>query len=151
MQNYFKLFDLQEYYNIDLSLLNSKYFALLAQYHPDKASTTEEGYKFSALSSVINNGYKILLDDFERAAHILELHYINIKDDGKAPKLSFDILEEILDYKEKLENATDEEKQKIYNVYLDKRNSILAELPILFASNNYKEAAIKTMLLKYYK
>lgn len=150
MQNYFKLFDLQEQYNIDLLLLDSKYFALLAKYHPDKASGTEEKYKFSTLSSVINNGYKILMDDFERAAHILELHEINIKNDSIAHKLPFDILEEILEMKEKLEYGNRNEKQAMLAARLDKRKIIISELLNLFAIKDYKAAAIKSMMLRYY-
>jgi molecular chaperone HscB len=152
MQNFFTLFELEEQYNIDPSLLNIKYFSLLAKYHPDKASSSKEKYEYFTSSSIINNGYKILLDDFERAAHILELHGINIKNDSQAPKLPFDILEEILDMKERLESARNqEEEQKNRDLSTEKRKAILAALPSLFDAKNYQAAAIETMKLKYYR
>jgi molecular chaperone HscB len=150
MQNFFTLFELEEEYNLALSLLNTKYFSLLAQYHPDKALSIEEKYEYSTLSSIINSGYKILLDDFERAAHILELHGINIKNDSSAPKLPFDILEEILDMKEQFELADETEKQRILSAKLEKKTMIILELNSLFTEKNYHAAAIKAMILRYF-
>ena len=39
MQNFFKLFSLDETYDIDLAKLDEEYFTLQAMYHPDKTTS----------------------------------------------------------------------------------------------------------------
>jgi len=150
MQNFFKIFELEEKYDLDKSLLDSKYFTLLAKYHPDKARNQEEKIEFLTLSTMINNGYKTLTDDFERAAHILEIHGINIKNDILAPKLPAEILEEILEMHEKMELATSvEEKQRLKNQQDTYKKALLSELKTVFRAKDFNAASMKTMHLRY--
>lgn len=128
MQNFFTLFNLEERFDIDLDALDMRYFALQVQYHPDRSSDANMGL-------IVNQGYKILKDDFERAAHILELHGIFVKDDRLSPKLSPDKLEEILEI---IENAD-------HNPIPD----ILDSITHAFADKNYALAATHVLELRY--
>jgi molecular chaperone HscB len=148
MHNFFDIFDLEVRYDLAKPTIESKYFELLGKYHPDKAQSDQERVKCSQLSSIINNGYKVLLDDFKRAAHILELNNININDDEKSPKLPLDILAEILEMQETLEANPDSRTQILDNAKIQKEH-LINELSELFEAEDYKEASIKAMHLKY--
>ncbi len=147
MVNFFHIFALEERYDIDLAVLDSKYFELLAKFHPDKAATTKDQQEYLSHSMLINNGYKALQDDFERAAHILKIHEIDIKNDELAPKLPAEILEQILEIRERLESSDD--KSKIYKEQHAAKKVLINELRELFASGNYQAASVKAMQLKY--
>jgi len=128
MQNFFTLFNLEERFDIDLDALDMLYFALQAQHHPDRSSDANMGL-------LINQGYEILKDDFERAAHILELHGIFVKNDKLAPKLSAEKLEEILEI---IENADN-----------DPIPDILNSITHAFKDKNYTQAAMHVLELRY--
>lgn len=148
MQDFFKIFDLAAKYDIDKSEIESKYFELLGKYHPDKATSDEQRAKFSQLSSIINDGYNVLLDDFKRAAHLLELNNININDDALAPKLPEQILADILEIQEALESNPDRRDEILAGANLQKKKLIF-QLSELFLVRDYKSAALKAMYLKY--
>lgn len=137
-------------YDIEKPEIESKYFALLSKYHPDRASSKEESSKFSQLSSIINDGYQILLDDFKRASHILELNNININDDATAPKLPIEILSEILEIQEELEDNPNN-RQQILKTIEPVKDELIASLKDLFEKKDYPLAAQKAMHLKYLK
>ena len=149
MINFFKLLELPERYNIDITDLDSNYLAMQVKYHPDKALTHEKE-KFLSQSMLLNNGYKILQNDFERAAHLLKLHHIDIKDDIEAPKVPLEILEEIIEIREILSEIDDKAKLlELYNQQLLTRENLLKLLAESFDNSDYKGAAIKAMQLKY--
>lgn len=146
MHNYFEILKLEESFEIDENLLEDRYFEELAKYHPDKASEDKKP-EFAAKSSIINNAYEVLKNDFHRAAHILEIHGININSDATAPKLPIDILEGIMEMQESLEDPT--KKEAILEKAIILKQEILLELKMLFAEKKYNNAAIKAMELKY--
>ena len=128
MINFFSLFDLEERFDIDMDELDTRYFSLQSQYHPDRSSDVNMGL-------LVNQGYKILKDNFERAAHILELHGIFVKDDKLAPKLLPEELEKILEI---IENPS-------YNPIPEILNSITQA----FAEKDYKKASLHVLELRY--
>ena len=127
MQNFFTLFNLKERFDIDLQQLDTIYFALQMQYHPDRCLDANMGL-------LVNEGYKILKDNFARANHILELHGIFITNNKLAPKLPPEKLEQILDI---IENKC------------DAIPGILDELTKAFAGGDYNKAAVVAMELRY--
>lgn len=146
MHNYFDILDIEESFSIDQNLLEEKYFDAIGKYHPDRAPEDKKS-SYSLMSSIANNAYEALKDDFSRASHILELHGININSDASAPKLPLDILEYILEMQEDLE--IESKKQKTLEKAESQKEKILSELSKLLESKNFKEAAIIAMELKY--
>lgn len=134
MENFFTIFDIEEKFEIDLDLLDEHYFALLASSHPDVVKS-ESNLKNSIL---INQGYNILKDEFERACHILELHGFFIKDDTKSPKLSPETLEYIIE----LHESPIEEIREI----LDGLKSRVSKF---FSTQNYEQAALLMLEIRY--
>jgi len=127
VQNFFTLFGLEESFDIDMDQLDMRYFSLQSQYHPDRSSDLN-----TAL--LVNQGYKILQDNFERANHILELHGIFITNNTLAPKLPSETLEEILEI---IESKT------------DIIPSILESIRCALDIKDYATASIHVLTLRY--
>ena len=105
MKNFFTLFSMPQNFTIDLSDLEKKYIMFQNQFHPDKAGIAE-----IEKSIEINEGYKILSDDFLRACHLLQLQEIDILNDEKAVKVNQETLLEILELQEKISEISDKSK-----------------------------------------
>jgi molecular chaperone HscB len=102
MQNHFEKFQLTEKFQINLTDLEKKYFDLQNQFHPDVS-----GLEDIEESIAINEAYKILSDDFNRACYLLSLKGIDIKNNEKAVKPDFSTLEEVLELQEKITEISD--------------------------------------------
>jgi Fe-S protein assembly co-chaperone HscB len=102
MKNHFKKFSLPIKFEIDLADLEKKYFDLQSQFHPDIS-----GLEDVEESIAINESYKILSDDFNRACYLLLLKGIDIKNDEKAIKPDLSTLEEVLELQEKITRISD--------------------------------------------
>lgn len=77
--NYFDLFGLQIKYKINYKLLTKIYHNLQKKYHPDAIDNKNNKIiNTLQISSLINEGYKILKNPIKRAEHILQLNKINI-------------------------------------------------------------------------
>jgi molecular chaperone HscB len=129
MQNFFILFNIEERFDIDLDELDMRYFELQAKYHPDRSSDVSMGI-------LVNEGYKILQDNFERANHILELHGIFVTNNQLAPKLSPTRLEHILDI---IENINEH----------DPIPEILKSIRSALGEHDYEKAALHVLELRY--
>ncbi|CRG96748.1 chaperone, putative [Plasmodium gallinaceum] len=73
--NIFKLFDLEETYDIDKAFLKKKFNDIQKIYHPDKNSQNTELEKINEVSSYLNNAYRTLLNDVDRALYLMEIQY----------------------------------------------------------------------------
>lgn len=68
MKNYFDIFDIPAEFDIDLAVLDLRYFDLQKRAHPDMMT----GDVVS--SAQLNNAYKILKNRFKRAEYLIELN-----------------------------------------------------------------------------
>mmetsp|Transcript_13387 Transcript_13387/g.18340 ORF Transcript_13387/g.18340 Transcript_13387/m.18340 type:complete len:237 (+) Transcript_13387:46-756(+) len=114
--NLFKLFNLNEDFEIDSASLNSSFKELQKVLHPDKfvLSSPEEKQLSNDASSVVNQAYEILKSPVSRAEYMIDSVFgISVFDeskvlcdDGCSDRMSeiFDIKEEI---EEKKKNTTD--------------------------------------------
>jgi len=66
------------------------------EFHPDKSSLAD-----IEKSIAVNEGYEILRNPLRRAAHILQLHGIDVEKDGNALKPDMATLEEVMEIQEK--------------------------------------------------
>jgi molecular chaperone HscB len=133
MINFFKLFAIKEDFNIDTNILDKNYFDLQSQFHPD----LNRFNSFQMDSNTINLGYNILKDDFERAAHLLDINGINIKQDSCPIKLMPQELDEILEHIE-------------HNSFSkDLINDIKSQMSVSFLSKDLEKAALLTLKLRF--
>lgn len=82
--DFFALFELPKTFSIDITALETRYRQLAQLYHPDKfaSASSFEQRQAMALSSTINEAYRILKSDIDRASYILQTHGI----DADAPE-----------------------------------------------------------------
>lgn len=147
MINFFQLFNIEQNFFIDRNHLESKLFQFQSQFHPDKSSAKE-----IEKSIQINEGYKILADDFLRACHILKLNGIDILADEKAIKINQSILIEVLELQENIADCDDFNRISDLEIALKKEieEEILKAVK-LFADNKYNDAAQILVRVKYFK
>ncbi|KAJ8929653.1 hypothetical protein NQ314_017636 [Rhamnusium bicolor] len=111
-ENYFKVFDIQEKFNIDQQLLRSKFRKLQSLLHPDKFSnrTDQEKTISEEYSSLLNKAYSNLQVPLKRAEHLLNLKGEEVGESQSITDPSF--LLEIMTLNEEVENANKIEKIK---------------------------------------
>lgn len=119
-QNYFRLFNISESFELDLDSLAETYRELQVEVHPDRFANSDEQEKLRAvqLSSYLNEAYTTLKSPLQRAGYLLGLHDLDVervsqKDLGADLLLEQMRLREALDEMPKDESALpDMEKLK---------------------------------------
>ena len=79
-QNHFELFSLPVAFEIDGAAMTARYRDLQKRFHPDNfASGTPQEKRYSAqISALVNEAYKTLGDDLQRASYLLSLQGIDL-------------------------------------------------------------------------
>lgn len=145
--NHFEQFSLPEKFDIDLGELEKKYLELQNQFHPDNAGLDDVEKSIS-----INEAYKTLSDDFNRACYLLSLKNIDIQNDEKAIKPDFVTLEMILELQEKISEISDLKEIETLRTNLDSEVKILIEEAMkIFAENKIEQSAQILVKAKYLK
>ncbi|KAF2885334.1 hypothetical protein ILUMI_20803 [Ignelater luminosus] len=100
--NYFKVFNIQEDFDIDQKWLTTRYRELQAILHPDKFSNKSDKEKSISAdySALVNRAYNTLQLPLKRAIHMLNLRGQNIDEDQKVTDPSF--LMEIMELNEEI-------------------------------------------------
>lgn len=148
--NYFELFELEQKYEIDLAFLQKQYLQKQALHHPDRSSSSDERVKNLEISMQLNEGYKILKDDFLRAEHLLKNLGQKFDDQELKSKLSPAELEEIMESYEQLESLESLEELKSFKaIKLKEKEKITTELAGAFHNNHTAKAVEIALSLKY--
>ncbi|MAI76565.1 MAG: Fe-S protein assembly co-chaperone HscB [Pelagibacteraceae bacterium TMED65] len=150
-ENEFKIFGVQEKFDLNLEELEEKYLKLQKLFHPDKYSTfSEQEIKLSTShSSLINDAYQKLCDNNARAELLLKVKGYGVLLENRSFNDS-DILEQIMDIQNECLEATNlESKKKV----LKNLNSVilvsLNDLKSSFAEKKYEEANKINIKLSY--
>lgn len=120
--NYFKILDIKQGFNIDQKMLKDKFRSFQSQIHPDKFSnSTEKEQTISEeYSSLINKAYSNLMSPMKRAEHLLQLNGESIAENQTVDEPAF--LMNIMNRNEEVENSQqDIEKLK----QLDKKKNLV--------------------------
>lgn len=150
MINYFKVFDLDEVYFIDQDALYQNYLDLQIRYHPDNVGTGGELQVLPEHSMRINDGFKVLKDDYLRAEHLLKLKGKPITDETHKHLLSQAELEQILEQHELIENTNDLsvlQQQEAGEIL--RRKALVNSIGDSFAQNHIEQVLELTIRLKY--
>ena len=95
-------------FNIDLQALKREFLQLQAKAHPDRHSGTDKA-RAEGTSALINEAYKTLSSPLLRAQYLLHLNGIDVAEDETAKIDDEDLLMEVLEAREMIESAEDEE------------------------------------------
>ncbi len=150
-ENEFKIFGVEEKFDLNLEELEEKYLKLQRLFHPDKYSTfSEQEIKLSTShSSLINDAYQKLCDNNARADLLLKVKGYSVLVENRSFN-DTDILEQIMDIQNECLEATNlESKKKV----LKNLNSVilvsLHDLKSSFAEKKYEEANKINIKLSY--
>ncbi|KAH9528728.1 hypothetical protein DERF_002646 [Dermatophagoides farinae] len=163
--DYFQLFNLnsmviankqqQPYWNydIDLEKLRRNYLRLQQNMHPDmniNRSNIESEFS-STNSSIINDGYKILRDPYQRALYMLRLMFNIIIDEVNMDSEPNSLLE-IMELNEEIELAhNDPDSLRVIMEQLkENMEKLMQNLTIAFNDLNASEARTLTIKYSYY-
>src|SRR6185369_1161719 len=112
--NYFDFFGLPHKLNLDAADLESRFYALSKQWHPDKFArgTAEEKQISETATATLNDGYRTLKDPVSRAEYLLKERGIDAGQ--KSNKMPPELLDEVFDLNsalEEVENSRDQLQQ----------------------------------------
>lgn len=103
----FALFQLPQQYDLDKGLLEERYLQLSRVTHPDLVrEELRDDPRLTALSSFVNEAYRLLKDDFSRAEMLLKVQSDGLGIDPNALPAHF--LMEMLDLQEEVEYFTED-------------------------------------------
>lgn len=149
--SYFRIFDMDEMFDIAILKLQEDFKNLQRIFHPDKFSLRSEIEKeiSAQISTLINVAYKTLLDPLSRAVYLLNLNGITIEEDTQLNDSEF--LMEMMELNEQIAIYEDaEELVKIQDEIFEKYNELIGNISASFKSNNLNEAKHFIIKLRYY-
>ncbi|XP_066139453.1 co-chaperone protein HscB homolog [Euwallacea fornicatus] len=149
--NYFKVFNLEERFNLDTKELKDKYRKLQSYLHPDKFSTkSNEEKEISAnYSSLVNKAYNSLQVPLRRAEHLLDLKGNSLEEGQTVDDPEF--LMVMMELNEELENTNDVEQLKKLEVKnRNQLEKITKNIDECFRNNDLKQAKHYVIKMKYY-
>ncbi|MDP5036209.1 MAG: co-chaperone HscB [Alishewanella sp.] len=84
--NYFRLFDLPETFELDLTELGSRYLSLQKRFHPDNFAAGSERDRLMSVQQTanINDAYHSLKQPLLRAEHMLALRGLKISNEQRS-------------------------------------------------------------------
>jgi len=145
--NYFELFQIEQRYDVDLAKLQTQYFALQAKYHPDIPGADAQSLD---LSMQLNEGYRILKDDYLRAEYYLRLKGVEFDDRLLKNRLSEEELATIMEQLEELEELEDYGLlSAMHDSKLAEKKAMIINLTKCFIQNKLDQALDITIRLKY--
>ncbi len=147
MKNFFEIFELPQVFAIDQNALEKKYLAFQSQFHPDKSGSQDISFSIK-----INEGYKILSDDFLRSCYLLQLKGFDIQNDEKAVKVDLATLKEVLILQEKIAESSSQQEISSLKKNITEQISELISLFVERLQANEIEAAAQILVkAKYFK
>ncbi|KAG5883074.1 hypothetical protein JTB14_031185 [Gonioctena quinquepunctata] len=151
-ENYFKLFQIEEQFNIDEKFLKNKFRNLQNLIHPDKFSkrTHEEQTISEEYSSLINKAHSDLQSPLKRAEHLLKLKGQTISENQTVDDPEF--LMEVMTLNEEVEDAEGNiKKMKMLNEKNKMQvEKLLKNIDDSFRNSDIENAKKYIIILKYY-
>ena len=84
--DYFRLFDLPRFLNVDLGVLEKNFYAQSRRLHPDRFAAKPAAAQEAALaaSSRLNDAYRTLKDPIARTEYLLRLEGVQLEEQSRA-------------------------------------------------------------------
>lgn len=151
MNNFFSVFDILPSFDLDLTDLEKRYFAVQRICHPDRLVGKPPAERQQAIlkSMQANEAYETLKDPLLRARHMLALQGVHVGGEKDTVKPSPSLLMEIMEIREQIDEAN---KQNIEQFVTSNQLQIAAEIKKLsdaFSANDIHAATEATLKLGY--
>lgn len=145
-KDYFKLFNLEPTFTVDLEKLKKTFTNLQRSFHPDKVGGDTD------LSSLVNEAYATLTDPHARGVYLLSLRGITISEEEDGTSLGGDFLSEVMEMNEMVDEVkSQKELEKLRTRMMDKMIRMEEDIDKTFKSNDLNECKKLLMRLKFYR
>src|SRR5690606_29777763 len=150
MMNYFELYEIPVSFHPDKEIIKKKFYALSKTFHPDRFTLADEAAQQEALekSSLNNQAYKTLINDYAILKYILELK--GVLEAEEKYNLPPDFLMEMMELNETVsEYEMDEDAQKkqlAISSWQQQDNMLSKELGVL--TEQYDETKDERLLIQ---
>jgi molecular chaperone HscB len=104
--NHFSVFEIEQAFGVDQSLLSARYRDLQSAVHPDRFASASDADKRAAMDQavLVNDAYNTLRDPVKRAMYLLWLKDVNGMDE-KNTSMPHDFLIEQIEWREAIADA----------------------------------------------
>jgi molecular chaperone HscB len=137
-------------FHIDVRALRREFLQLQAVAHPDRHPQSLKA-RAEATSARINEAYKTLQNPLLRAQYLLQLRGIDVADDEMAKTEDPELLMEVLDAREEIEMASEEEEldemKQVNNERIEASEKVLDGA---FAGDDMDAAKKESVRLRYW-
>ncbi len=148
----FQLFAIQPQFDIDLSVLKAKYWALQKQFHPDNYAgrTSKEKLMATQISANVVAAYKTLLDPVLRASALLNLAGMafDLETYKTNDKL---LLMQQLELREQLESTEGEALNTLKETFTAEFSRLTHEFSQALTTQQLENAAEVVLKMRYYQ
>ncbi|KAI9787383.1 MAG: hypothetical protein M1816_007516 [Peltula sp. TS41687] len=135
---------------VDLAQLRTEYLRLQAQAHPDR-HPGDAKRQAEATSAYISEAYKTLQNPLLRAQYLLSLRGMDVANDERAKVEDAELLLEVLEARELIEEAEEEEELEPLRGYNDERIEVsLKNLDEAFRADDLGKAKEEAVRLRYW-
>lgn len=135
---------------LDVGVLKKEFLQLQARAHPDR-HPPEAKHRAEATSAHINEAYKTLQSPLLRAQYLLSLKGIDVANDERAKVEDPELLMDVLDAREQIEEAEEEEQLSSLKEINDARiQESLGALERAFQADDMVTAKDETTRLRYW-
>ena len=157
MNNPFALFDLPVAFQVNSTLLNSRYLALQKSLHPDNfsAASAQEQRLAMQKSAEINDALRILKDPIARADSIIAINTGETENPEEKSNNDIDFLMQQMEWRETLENIENRKDTDELTAFAQEinqiRHAILSELSTALDAQQWDIARAITDKLRFIK
>lgn len=138
--NYYDFFGIDHRLNLDPKALESRFYALSRQWHPDRFARASEREQQIAVdaAAILNDGYRTLKDPVRRAQYLLKERGFEIGEQ-QSNEVPPELLEEVFELNMALEESDREQLLEQQTKFVSMRDSIDAELAGQFSVYDLSE------------
>jgi molecular chaperone HscB len=135
---------------INLQALKREFLQLQAKAHPDRHTGANKS-RAEGTSALINEAYKTLQDPLLRAQYLLSLHGIDVAEDETAKIDDPELLGEVLEVRERIENAEGEGEVEALKVENERKlEGSVKVLGRLCGNGDWDAAKSEAVRLRYW-
>ncbi len=151
-QSYFELFEFEESFSVENSLLDTRFRELQKDFHPDRfASGTDRQKRASVqFSSFLNEAYQTLKHTLPRALYLLQRKDFDVETYARQ-NTDAEFLMQQIEMREQLENiANDEAQLELFlNQVMAQYRSTVDSVAACFELGEWEKAAVETVKLQF--
>ena len=151
-KNFFELFDLPLQFEVDTSLLRSRFRDLQKAVHPDKfAAESAQSQRLAVqYAAHANQGFQTLKDPVQRGLYLLSLFGYQVQTDSSTIQDTEFLMQQMM-LRERLETAEANELEELLNEVEGELASLECQVAALFHAQDLKVCEVSIKKMQFYR